>query len=394
MVVGLVIAGYFGFGFVFHLLLWFVALLQNCFCPYRWPDLSLQNKRKSDGGEEAKVGAGHECYEYDTPGWPPYAVFKLVLSLCTGLLLFRLISFVVVFAVVALNVKIGCYFAPFSCGHRFCNANFALLSRLLCNLSSCYTIQVFHRERLKWMGQAGNHPVVVPNHINMLEAFSLEYITWGMSGCVAKSQFSIPGVKSACQFSNGVAVDTKDKDVKQKVNAGIMKFVVNEPDERGQYPYSRAFVIYPEGITNSQNGLFRFNTGAFAPGVPVQPIVQRFPYKFMNPAWVSDSRVGPGNDLPWMMLRYMSQFNITLQVKICEIWEPNEAEKVDPVLYASNVQNYMALELGIAVTNTSNKILRQKGGPFDLKASQVHPEVDSPERLSEPLLAESSPDSG
>jgi len=262
----------------------------------------------------------------------------------------------------------------------FCNANFALLSRLLCNLSSCYTIQVFHRERLKWMGQAGNHPVVVPNHINMLEAFSLEYITWGMSGCVAKSQFSIPGVKSACQFSNGVAVDTKDKDVKQKVNAGIMKFVVNEPDARGQYPYSRAFVIYPEGITNSQNGLFRFNTGAFAPGVPVQPIVQRFPYKFMNPAWVSDSRVGPGIDLPWMMLRYMSQINITLQVKICENWEPNEAEKVDPVLYASNVQNYMALELGIAVTNTSNKILRQKGGPFDLKASQVHPEVDSPER--------------
>ena len=25
-----------------------------------------------------------------------------------------------------------------------------------------------------------------------------------------------------------------------------------------------------------------FNTGAFAPGVPVQPIVQRFPYKFMS----------------------------------------------------------------------------------------------------------------
>ena len=25
-----------------------------------------------------KYGAGHECYEYDTPGWPPYAVFKLV----------------------------------------------------------------------------------------------------------------------------------------------------------------------------------------------------------------------------------------------------------------------------------------------------------------------------
>mmetsp|Transcript_94490 Transcript_94490/g.115739 ORF Transcript_94490/g.115739 Transcript_94490/m.115739 type:complete len:385 (-) Transcript_94490:14-1168(-) len=380
MVIGFVIAGYFGFGLVFHLLLWFLAVLQNCLCPFQWPDITLQKKRKSEGGEEALQGAGHECYEYDTPGWPPYAVFKLVLSLCTGLLLFRLISFAVVFSIVALSVKIGCYFPPFSCGHRFCNATFAVLSRLLCNLASCYTVQVFHGERLKWIRQPGLHPVVVPNHISMLEAFNLEYMTWVMSGCVAKSQFAIPGVKSATQFVNGVAVDTKDKEVKQKVNAGILKFVVNEPDDRGRLPHSRAFVIYPEGITNSQKGLFRYNTGAFAPGMPVQPIVQRFPYKFMNPAWVSDSKVGPGNDLPWMMLRYMSQFQITLQVKVCEIWEPNDAEKVDPVLYASNVQNYMALELGIAVTNTSNKILREKGGPFDLKVSQVHPEVESPER--------------
>ena len=28
------------------------------------------------------MGSGHECYEYDTPGWPPYALFKLVP--CTG----------------------------------------------------------------------------------------------------------------------------------------------------------------------------------------------------------------------------------------------------------------------------------------------------------------------
>ena len=30
------------------------------------------------------------------------------------------------------------------------------------------------------------------------------------------------------------------------------------------------------------------------------------------------------------------------QVKICEIWEPNEAEQVDAVLYASNVPLGMA----------------------------------------------------
>lgn len=63
MVVGLVIAGYFGFGFLFHILLWFLgftcdawdaativipwsgilrflALLQNLLCPLQWPDIS------------------------------------------------------------------------------------------------------------------------------------------------------------------------------------------------------------------------------------------------------------------------------------------------------------------------------------------------------------------
>ncbi|CAK8998525.1 unnamed protein product [Durusdinium trenchii] len=244
--------------------------------------------------------------------------------------------------------------------------------------------QVFHKERLDWIGRPGKHPVLVPNHISMLEAFYLEYLTWGMSGCVAKSQFAIPGVRSATQFSNAVAVDTKDKDVKQKVNEGILKFVHNEPDEKGRYPCGRAFVIYPEGITNSQRGLFRFNTGAFATGMAVQPVVQRFPYKYMNPAWVSDSRISRGNDLPWMMLRYMSQFHVPMQVKICEIWEPIEAERNDAVLYASNVQNFMALQLGIAVTNTGNKILRQKGGPFDLKSSQVQPGEETPSRPTSP----------
>ncbi|CAK9032705.1 Lysophosphatidylcholine acyltransferase 1 (LPC acyltransferase 1) (LPCAT-1) (LysoPC acyltransferase 1) (1-acylglycerol-3-phosphate O-acyltransferase) (1-acylglycerophosphocholine O-acyltransferase) (1-alkenylglycerophosphocholine O-acyltransferase) (1-alkylglycerophosphocholine O-acetyltransferase) (Acetyl-CoA:lyso-platelet-activating factor acetyltransferase) (Acetyl-CoA:lyso-PAF acetyltransferase) (Lyso-PAF acetyltransferase) (LysoPAFAT) (Acyltransferase-like 2) (Phosphonoformate immuno-associated protein 3), partial [Durusdinium trenchii] len=197
--------------------------------------------------------------------------------------------------------------------------------------------QVFHKERLDWIGRPGKHPVLVPNHISMLEAFYLEYLTWGMSGCVAKSQFAIPGVRSATQFSNAVAVDTKDKDVKQKVNEGILKFVHNEPDEKGRYPCGRAFVIYPEGITNSQRGLFRFNTGAFATGMAVQPVVQRFPYKYMNPAWVSDSRISRGNDLPWMMLRVRRRRRLRRQVKICEIWEPIEAERNDAVLYASNV---------------------------------------------------------
>ncbi|CAJ1354393.1 unnamed protein product, partial [Effrenium voratum] len=295
-------------------------------------------------------GQGHECYEYDTPGWPPYALFKVVFGLCTGLLTFRLLSFILFFGLTGLTVRVGTFFRRGSFMHRFCNSSFAVLSRMLCNLSACYVIQVFHAERLHWVGRPGRHPVVVPNHISMIEAFSMNWLTWVMAGCVAKSQLSIPGVGAAADFVNGVVVDTKDPNVKEKVNAGILQYVNNQPDEKGKLPHSKAFVIYPEGVTNSQRGLFRFNTGAFTPGQPVQPIVQRFPYKFM-------------------------------QVKVCEIWEPNEAEKADPFLFAGNVQNYMGLQLGIPVTSTSNKILREAGGPFDLKKqSQVQPENGDADR--------------
>lgn len=54
--------------------------------------------------------------------------------------------------------------------------------------------------------------------------------------------------------------------------------VLNEPDDRGRYPHSSAFVIYPEGITNSQRGLFRC----------LETVVSRVGYPQLGiPSWVS-----------------------------------------------------------------------------------------------------------
>lgn len=48
-------------------------------------------------------------------------------------------------------------------------------------------------------------------------------------------------------------------------------------------------------------------------------------------------------------------FQCCRQVKICDIWEPNEAEKVDSVLYASNVQHGSTrINAAIARINQSN----------------------------------------
>ena len=108
------------------------------------------------------------------------------------------------------------------------------------------------------------------------------------------------------------------------------------------------------------------------------------------------------------------------------MWTPSVEERQDAVLYASNVplgatkihlprssgpkmafpfevplkpavfpvvlwlsrQNFMALELGVPVTNTSNKIVRKVGGPFDLSDAVAGGETPG----HQPLLADSSPD--
>ena len=307
------LAGYFGLGFCLHFLIWFCEVLRTLLCPSRWPDVPLKNKRKSEGGEQAPVGQGHECYDYDTPGWPLLAILKLIFALLTGLLPFRFIAFITSFLVIALALRIGFCLTPGSLGHRAVDLFFHAITKLLCTCCACYVTEVLHKERLAWIRKPGPHPILVPNHISLVEAFHLHYITWGMSGCVAKSQLSVPGVGAAAKFMGGLVIDPKDPNMKEKVKGGIAQYAKNEPDERGRYLFKRAFCIYPEGITNSQLGLYRFNLGAFAPGVPVQPILQRFPYTHMNPAWVSASKISPGNDLPWILLRYMSQITMPLQ---------------------------------------------------------------------------------
>lgn len=357
---------YFSIGVGIHCVIWISEIVRSTFFPRSWPDVLVGNKRKSEGGSEALQGEGHEPYDYDTAAWTSYAAFKVGVALATGVLPVRLLGFVFFFAAAIPVVAMAACFPPSSILYKVLNTCFVCICKALCNCCACYVSEVQGMDRLQWVGKPGPHPILVPNHITLVEAFHLHWLTGGMSGCMAKAQLSNPGFGPLCKFLNVVIVDTKDPNVKDKVTAGITRFAENASSDRGHTNYARAFCIYPEGITNSQRGLYRFNTGAFAPGKPVLPIVQRFPYKHMNPAWVSKSKISAGNDLPLLLIRYMSQFTMPIQVKILEVWEPRAAEKQDAMLYANNLQNYMALQLGCCITDTGNKIAREAGGPFDL----------------------------
>ena len=44
-------------------------------------------------------------------------------------------------------------------------------------------------------------------------------------------------------------------------------------------------LIFPEGCTTNGKCVITFKHGAFSPGLPVQPIAIRFPYKHFDPTW-------------------------------------------------------------------------------------------------------------
>ena len=42
------------------------------------PDMDWALNPQDSQSTKARVGEGHECYDYDTPGWPPLAIVKLL----------------------------------------------------------------------------------------------------------------------------------------------------------------------------------------------------------------------------------------------------------------------------------------------------------------------------
>lgn len=71
-------------------------------------------------------------------------------------------------------------------------------------------------------------------------------------------------------------------------------------------------MIFPEATTTNGRALVSFKTGAFAPGLPVQPVVVQYPHTRVDPAWVAD-----GMSTPLLLLRLMTQPHNQMTVRAC-----------------------------------------------------------------------------
>nr|XP_044635447.1 lysophosphatidylcholine acyltransferase 1 isoform X1 [Equus asinus] len=165
-------------------------------------------------------------------------------------------------------------------------------------------------------------------------------ITMTMSSIVMKAESrDIPIWGTLMQHIRPLLVSRSDKDSRRKTVEEIKR----RAQSNGKWPQ---IMIFPEGTCTNRTCLITFKPGAFIPGVPVQPVVLRYPNKLDTITWTWQ---GPGAlKILWLTL---CQFHNQVEIEFLPVYSPSEAEKKDPVLYASNVRRVMAAALGVPVTD-------------------------------------------
>lgn len=171
-------------------------------------------------------------------------------------------------------------------------------------------------------------PIVVANHVAPWEGFALMYL----SGATFVSRYEnvkIPIFGTVIKGLQSIVVNREEASSRDAVS--------NEIRRRATEPGWPVTGIFPEGTVSSGNFLLQFRAGAFQAGVPVQPALIRYRFKYCDPSWAG-VRVGLGA----LALRLVTQFYNSMEVTFLPVYYPSEEEKHDPILYATNVRRFMS----------------------------------------------------
>ncbi|XP_067327221.1 lysophosphatidylcholine acyltransferase 2 [Anolis sagrei] len=135
--------------------------------------------------------------------------------------------------------------------------------------------------------------------------------------------------------------------VVSRVDPDSRKNTINEITRRatsgGQWPQ---VLVFPEGTCTNRSCLITFKQGAFIPGVPVQPVLIRYPNKLDTVTWTWQ-----GNSFNEALVLTLCQLFTKVEVEFLPVHIPTEEEKHDPILFANRVRNKMSSALGVPVTD-------------------------------------------
>ncbi|XP_029299365.1 lysophosphatidylcholine acyltransferase 1 [Cottoperca gobio] len=167
-------------------------------------------------------------------------------------------------------------------------------------------------------------------------------VTMNMCSIVAKLESrSIPVWGTLISYIRPVFVFRSDQDSRRKTVQEIKR----RAQSGGEWPQ---IMIFPEGTCTNRSGLIFFKAGAFIPGLPVQPVVLRYPNKLDTVTWTWQ---GPGAfKILWLTL---CQPHNPMEIEYLPIYTPSSDERGNPGLFANNVRKLMAKALELPLTDLS-----------------------------------------
>ncbi|KAG8511055.1 Lysophosphatidylcholine acyltransferase 2B [Galemys pyrenaicus] len=118
--------------------------------------------------------------------------------------------------------------------------------------------------------------------------------------------------------------------------------ILNRVTSRRKWPQ---LLIFPEGVCTNRSCLVTFKLGAFSPGVPVQPVLLRYPNSVDTVTWTWQGFSGFQ-----ACILTLSQPFTRVEVEFMPVYVPSDQEKKNPVFFANAVRIQMANALGIPVT--------------------------------------------
>ncbi|XP_061267210.1 lysophosphatidylcholine acyltransferase 2B-like [Bos javanicus] len=179
---------------------------------------------------------------------------------------------------------------------------------------------------------------VAAPHSSFFDAIAC--VVAGLPSVVSASQnVNIPVAGKFLLSTQPVLVTRDDPNSRKTTREEILKRVTSNR----QWPQ---ILIFPEGVCTNRSCLVTFKLGAFSPGVPVQPVLLRYPNPLDTVTWTWQGFTG----FQACMLTLSQPFT-RVEVEFMPVYIPNVQEKKDPVLFANTVRIIMANALGVPVTD-------------------------------------------
>uniref|UniRef100_H2ZU27 Lysophosphatidylcholine acyltransferase 4 n=1 Tax=Latimeria chalumnae TaxID=7897 RepID=H2ZU27_LATCH len=197
----------------------------------------------------------------------------------------------------------------------------------------------FLRIKVKgWRASPSEAPILVgAPHSSFFDALTV--IPTDLPSVMSRAEdLKNPLMRDIYHFNQAILVSRQDPASRRKA----VEEMKRRANQRGKWPQ---ILVFPEGTCTNGRALIKFKPGAFIAGVPVQPLLIRYPNRLNTTSWTWK---GPGMlGVFWMTL---SQIYTNVEIEFLPVYMPKPEEEKDPSLFADNVQKVMADALGIPAT--------------------------------------------